>query len=248
MFFQQEITHEVHERLAEVNKSFTQPVVITPFPALWQGFAPTVPEGPHLKLAQAAHDLVIHALCLHWADDPVGQLIQCRRALCPDGLFIGALFGGHTLHELRMCLAEAEVEVTGGLSPRILPMAEIRDVGGLLQRAHFTLPVADSFRKIIRYKSAYHLMRDLRAMGEGNAMHARLRRPARRAIFAKAAEMYAARFADDEGYIPATFEVIFLTGWAAHESQPKPLRPASARARLADALGTKELILPPDSR
>jgi hypothetical protein len=154
------------------------------------------------------------------------------------------MFAGQTLHELRTALAEAEVEVTGGLSPRILPMGEIRDLGGLLQRAGFALPVADSWVKKVTYRDAFHLMRDLRAMGEGNALAARLRRPTSRAVMARAAAIYADRWGDDEGRIPATFEVICLTGWAAADNQQKPLRPGSAQSRLADALGAIETPIP----
>jgi hypothetical protein len=174
----------------------------------------------------------------------VGQLVQCRRALQPDGLFMGLMFGGQTLHELRACLAEAEAEVTGGLSPRVLPMGEIRDLGALLQRAGFALPVADSFTKTVLYRDAFHLMADLRAMGEGNALMARLRRPTRRAVLARAAALYQDRFAGADGRIPATFEIIALTGWAPHDSQQKPLRPGSATARLAEALHAAERPLP----
>jgi hypothetical protein len=154
------------------------------------------------------------------------------------------MFGGRTLNELRSALAEAEVEVTGGLSPRVLPMAEIRDLGGLLQRAGFALPVADSFAKTVIYRDAFHLMRDLRAMGEGNALAGRLRRPTRRAVLARAAAIYLDRFGDAQGRIPATFEIICLTGWAAGDNQPKPLRPGSAKMRLAEALGAIEPDLP----
>jgi hypothetical protein len=177
---------------------------------------------------------------LHWANDPVGQLVQCRRALQPDGWFIGLLFGGQTLFELRACLAQAEAEVTGGLSPRILPMGEIRELGALLQRAGFALPVADAFTTKIRYRDAFHLMHDLRAMGEGNALMQRLRKPTRRAVLARAAELYHQGFSNDDGRIEATFEIVVLTGWAPHENQPKPLRPGSAKTRLADALAVPE--------
>ncbi|OZA09475.1 MAG: SAM-dependent methyltransferase, partial [Rhodobacterales bacterium 17-64-5] len=184
------------------------------------------------------------ALALHWANDPVGQLVQCRRALRPDGWFAGLMFAGQTLDELRACLAQAETEVTGGLSPRVLPMGEIRDLGGLLQRAGFALPVADSFTTTVRYRDAFHLMRDLRAMGEGNAMAARLRHPTRRAVFLRAAALYQQTYAGPDGLIPATFEMVVLTGWAPHDSQPKPLRPGSAAHRLSDVLSVPELKLP----
>ena len=248
LFLQQDAADEIQERLGEVNRRFTQPAVITPFGDLWQAQMPEariIADDDVLDLAPAAHDLVIHALCLHWANDPVGQLVQCRRALRPDGLFLGVLFGGQTLAELRACLAEAEAAVTGGLSPRVLPMAEIRDLGGLLQRAGFALPVADSTIRTVTYADAGRLMADLRAMGEANALAQRLRRPTGRQIFSRAATRYAAGFPAPEGRIRATFEMIFLTGWAPHESQPRPLRPGSAARRLADALGSVEQPLPP---
>jgi len=247
-FLHDEAHAEVQERLIEVNRRFTSPAVVTGFPDIWQDIGPPVADDDLLPLTPAAHDLVIHALCLHWANDPVGQLVQCRHALRPDGLFMALMFGGQTLQELRACLAEAEAEVTGGLSPRVLPMGEIRDLGGLLQRAGFALPVADSFTKTVRYRDALHLMRDLRLMGEANALAARLRRPTRRSVLMRAAEIYQAQYADAEGRIPATFEIICLTGWAPDASQPKPLKPGSAAQRLADALNAAEMPLPTDLR
>ncbi len=247
MFLQTDAITDVQERLIEVNRTFTSAAVVTGFPQLWADVLPdavVVADDDMLTLHPGAHDLVIHALCLHWADDPVGQLVQCRRALTADGLFIGIMFGGQTLHELRSALAMAEAEVTGGLSPRVLPMGEIRDLGGLLQRAGFALPVADSFTRRVIYRDAWHLMRDLRAMGEGNALAARLRRPTRRAVLMRAAEIYQQTHAGPDGRIPATFEFICLTGWAPAESQQKPLRPGSAAQRLADALHAPEVKLP----
>jgi SAM-dependent methyltransferase len=245
LFLHEEVLAEVQERLAEVNRAFTDMAVVTGFPAIWSVMgAATLPDDEVLALAVGGHDLVIHALGLHWANDPVGQLVQCRRALRADGMFLGFLFGGQTLAELRACLAQAEAEVTGGLSPRVLPMGEIRELGALLQRAGFALPVADSFTKTVIYGDAMALMRDLRAMGEGNALLARLRRPTRRAVLLRAAELYAAHHAGPDGRIAATFEIICLTGWAPDASQQKPLRPGSAAQRLADALGTDELRLP----
>ncbi len=243
LFLHDEVAAEVQERLAEVNKTFTSPALVAPFPQIWPDFPVIVPDDDTLALQTASHDLVVHALCLHWANDPVGQLVQCRRALQPDGLFLGFLFGGQTLHELRACLAQAEAETTGGLSPRVLPMAEIRDLGGLLQRAGFSLPVADSFTKTVTYPDTTALMQDLRAMGEANALAARLRRPTRRAVFDRAADLYRLHHALPDGRIKATFEIICLTGWAPHESQQKPLRPGSAAQRLAEALNTAELPL-----
>ena len=238
-FLQAEAVSEVQERLIEVNRVFTSPVVVAGFPHLWPNM-PCIADDDVLDLTVGVQDLVIHALALHWANDPVGQLIQCRRSLRPDGLFLGLMFGGQTLHELRSCLAQAEAEVTGGLSPRVLPMGEIRDLGGLLQRAGFALPVADSFTKTVIYRDAFHLMRDLRAMGEGNALAARFRRPTRRGVFQRAAQIYSATYGLPDGRIPATFEIICLTGWAPHADQQKPLRPGSAAARLADALNAAE--------
>jgi SAM-dependent methyltransferase len=247
-FLHEAMAAEVSERLKEVNRTFTAPVVVGPRAGLWagllaaEGLGPPqhVPDSDPLGLAEGAHDLLVHALALHWANDPVGQLVQARRALRPDGLFFGLLFGGQTLAELRAVLAEAEVAVTGGLSPRIAPMGEIRDLGGLLQRAGFAMPVADSDRLTVTYATAFDLMRDLRAMGETNVLRDRLRRPTRRAVFLRAAEVYAERFAGPDARIPATFEVVVLTGWAPAPDQPQPLRPGSARMRLADALGVPE--------
>ena len=194
-----------------------------------------------LDLEEAAHDLVVHALALHWADDPVGQLIQARRALKPDGLFLGVCFGGQTLQELRRVLAETESRNRSGLSPRIAPMGEIRDLGALLQRAGLALPVADSLTVPVAYAGIRGLIRDLRAMGETNALAARDRRPLSRADLALAETIYAEHFTALDGRIAATFEFVFLTGWAPAPDQPQPLRPGSASHRLADALGTDEL-------
>ena len=246
LFLQELAADEVEDRLRMVNRAFTKVAIVTPWPDLWQERLPgavVVEDTETLGLEPESHDLVIHALCLHWANDPVGQLIQARRALKPDGLFLATLFGGQTLFELRAVMAEAEAGLTGGLSPRIAPMAEIRDLGGLLQRAGFALPVADSVTQVVTYSGALGLMRDLRAMGEGNALAQRLRRFSNRALFDRVEERYADAFAED-GRIPATFEIIGLTGWAPSESQPKPLRPGSAAQRLADALGTDETNLP----
>lgn len=199
-----------------------------------------VPDTETLELDQTAHDLVIHGLGLHWSNDPVGQMIQARRALEPDGLFLSVSFGGQTLHELRACLGHAESQITGGLSPRVAPMAELRDIGGLLQRAGLALPVADTLTLRVEYADMWHLMRDLRAMGEANALTTRLRRPTRRAVFNLAADLYRDNFPTSDGSISATFEMSFLAGWAPADSQPKPLRPGSAQQRLADALATEE--------
>ncbi len=241
-FLHEAAIDDVKERLELVNRSFTDIAVVTGFPALWQKAFPAariVGDADRLDLAPQSFDLVIHGMALHWANDPVGQLVQCRRALRQDGLFLGIFPGGLTLQELRAALAVAEAEVAGGLSPRVLPMGEIRDLGALLQRSGLGLPVADSFARKVLYRDALHLMRDLRAMGEGNALAARLRRPTRRAVVERAAKIYAAAHAEGDR-VAATFELICLTGWAPHESQQKPLRPGSAQQRLADALGVPE--------
>ena len=204
------------------------------------GVAPVARLDP-LPLAEGAFDLVVSGLELHWADDPVGQLVQMRRALRPDGLVIAALFGGRTLHELRASLVEAEVETTGGLSPRVAPMGDIRDLGSLLQRAGLAMPVADAERLEVSYATPLHLMRELRAMGETNILAGRRRVPLRRDTLARACEIYADAYPADGGRIAATFEIVFLTGWAPAEGQPVPRRPGSATARLADALGSVEI-------
>jgi SAM-dependent methyltransferase len=247
LFLHEDLRDEIKERLTEVNKSFTSIAIVTGFPDFWREAFPTaqiVADDEVLALTPGAFDLVIHVMALHWANDPVGQLIQCRHALQPDGLLMAALLGGQTLHELRACLAQAESAVTGGISPRVLPMAEIRDLGGLLQRAGLALPVADSFIRKVHYRDAFHLMQDVRAMGEGNALSDRLRRPTRRAVFTKAAELYAQNYAVEGGRVAASFDMVFLTGWAPHESQQKPLRPGSAANRLADALNAAEITVP----
>lgn len=246
MFLHEAALNDVQDRLAMVNKSFTAPGIVTGWPEFWAAAFPSarvVSDHDTLELTTGAHDLIIHALCLHWANDPVGQMIQARRALRPDGLFLAITLGGTTLHQLRACLAEAETQITGGLSPRIAPMGELRDMGALLQRAGLTLPVADSTPLEASYGDAYALMRDLRAMGEGNAMQARPRRMTRPAILHRAAALYHERFATPDGRIPATYDMICLTGWSPDASQPQPLRPGSASARLADALGTDETPL-----
>ncbi|APE45147.1 SAM-dependent methyltransferase [Sulfitobacter alexandrii] len=246
LFLHEQAIQEIEDRLGMVNKTFTDPAVVTDFPRTWAGLLPdakVVPASDTLGLDVQAHDLVVHGMTLHWANDPVGQLVQCRRALRPDGLFISAAFGGQTLQELRACLGQAEAEVTGGMSPRVAPMGELRDMGGLLQRAGFALPVADAVPLTVSYRDAWALMRELRAMGEANALEARLRKPTSRAVLDLAAQLYQDHFNDGAGRVLATFELIFLTGWAPDDSQQKPLRPGSAQQRLADALNTDETKL-----
>jgi SAM-dependent methyltransferase len=197
-----------------------------------------------LPFGDAALDLVVSLLELQFVNDLPGTLVQIRRALKPDGLLLAALAGGDTLTELRQAFAAAEAEIEGGLSPRVAPCADVRDMGALLQRAGFALPVTDSDRITVRYASPLALMHDLRRMGATNPLNERSRRPLARATLARIMEIYAEKFSDPDGRIRATFEVVWLSGWAPHESQQKPLAPGSARQRLADALGTQEIKLP----
>jgi SAM-dependent methyltransferase len=194
-----------------------------------------------LPFAERSLDLVVSALALQFVNDLPGALIQIRRALKPDGLLLAALIGGDSLTELRSAFAAAESEVEGGISPRVAPFADIRELGSLLQRAGFALPVVDSERVAVRYDSALALMRDLRCMGATNILHERLRTPLKRSTLERVMAIYANRFADADGRVRATFEIIWLSGWVPHESQQKPLKPGSAAQRLADALGTTEL-------
>jgi SAM-dependent methyltransferase len=193
-----------------------------------------------LPFRDASFDLVVSALALHWVNDLPGALLQIRRILKPDGLFLATILGGETLTELRQSLAEAETEIEGGLSPRIAPFVEVRAMGTLLQRAGFALPVTDIDRLIVRYSDLAGLFRDLRAMSATNALAARRRKPIRRATIARAAENYGMRFADTDGRLRATFDLLSISAWAPHESQQQPLKPGSARMRLADVLGAKE--------
>ena len=198
------------------------------------------PAARPLPLNDGSTDLIVSILSLHWADDLPGALAQIRRALKPDGLFLGALFGGATLNELRGVLTEAELELTGGAQARVSPFADGFDGAALLQRAGFALPAVDVDRITVRYSGLPALVRDLRAMGETSALAGPVR-PIRRDVLARAGALYAARHADPDGRVRATFEIIHLTGWAPHESQPKPARRGSATVRLADALNTREI-------
>lgn len=240
LFLHEDAAIELEERLNEVNRRFTNPALVTNFPDPWLRVLPgakLVSDEEVLDLEPLAHDLVVHAMCLHWSNDPVGQIVQAARALRPDGLFIAVLFGGQTLTELRAALAEAEVAVTGGLSPRVLPMAEIRDLGALLQRAGLALPVADAVTRKVTYPDPLKLMADLRAMGETNALAERHRRFTPRSVIAGALQRYVENYSEPDGRVRASFDMVWLTGWKPHESQQKPLRPGSAVHSLAEALG-----------
>lgn len=205
-----------------------------------------VADEERLPFAPGSLDLIVSTLGLHWTNDVVGALIQVRRALKPDGLFLGAFLGGSTLTELRQALTDAEGEILGGAGSRVSPFADSRDAAGLLQRAGFALPVADVDRVNVSYEHPLKLLADLRAMGETNVLADRHPRVLTRALLARASEIYAERFAGADGRVGATFEIVTLTGWAPHESQQQPLQPGSARMRLADALGTVEHRLPRD--
>lgn len=238
---------DLMDRLSTVNRHFEQAVDIGDLsPALAaalvaHGQGGTIRrvrpgENEALPLEPGSVDLAISALSFQWINDLPGLLAQIKRALKPDGLLLATLVGGDTLQELRAVLTEAESDIRGGAAPRVAPFADVRDIGALLQRAGFALPVADTDRFTVRYDSMFHLMRDLRAMGATNALTARDPRPLTRAILARAATLYAERYADADGRVRATFELIALSGWSPHESQQKPLKPGSAKMRLADAL------------
>ncbi len=202
---------------------------------------PVALNEEYLPFGVNAFDLAVSTLSLHWVNDLPGALIQIRQALKPDGLFMAAILGGDTLIELRRVLLEADAETTGGTRPHTSPVADVANAGGLLQRAGFALPVVDTDTLTVTYTDMFALMRDLRGMGETNAVAARDQRFMRRDTLFAAAEKYQALYADADGRVPATFQVIWLTGWAPHESQQKAIRPGSATARLADALDANEI-------
>jgi SAM-dependent methyltransferase len=193
-------------------------------------------ESEPLPLQPESLDLVVSGLAFQFVNDLPGVLAQIRRTLKPDGLFLAAMIGGDTLNELRQSFAAAEAECEGGVSPRVAPFADLRDVGALLQRAGFALPVTDVDRIVVRYDNAIALMQDLRRMAATNILLERRRKPTRRATMLRMAQIYGERFADPDGRIRATFDVIWLSGWAPHESQQQPLRPGSAKASLAEAV------------
>ncbi len=223
--------------LASRDESFA---ILEPFAANWTRTSLSgggvVAEEDALPFAPESFDLVTSVLSLHALNDLPGALLQIRQVLKPDGLFLAALFGGETLGELRRAFAAGESEAAGGVSPRVAPFADVRALGGLLQRAGFALPVADSERTHVRYAKFETLVSDLRALGETNALAERRRRFLSRGVLAATL----AHLQDADGKFPATFEIVYLTGWSPHESQQKPLRPGSAKARLADALGARE--------
>lgn len=197
-------------------------------------------DPEQLPFAPNSFELIVSSLALHWINDLPGALIQLRLALKPDGLLLASLFGGETLHELRLSLIEAESELTGGAGPRVSPFADLQDIAGLLQRAGFALPAADRDVVTVRYGEPMRLLADLRAMGETSALRERSPRALSQRILARAFEIYSERYSED-GRVRATFEILTATGWSPHESQQKPLKPGSAKMRLADALKTEEI-------
>ena len=260
-----EVAARVADRLADVRRNFavgvdlggrgghlSRAVMATgrverlfatdPSPSLAAGLA--VPalaaDEEALPFAPASLDLVTSSLALHWVNDLPGAMVQIRQVLRPDGLFLGALFGGETLYELRQVLMEAELAVTGGVAPRISPMADLRDAAGLLQRAGFALPVADRDMLTVAYPDVLALMRDLSRMGETNAVRMRSGRALRRDVLAETVRLYEKRHAIAQGRVRASFEVLYLSGWAPAATQQQPLRPGQAKLRLADALGGDE--------
>src|SRR5437868_5304528 len=246
-FLLDRVAEDMAERLAAVKRDFADAADIwTPGDALREPLANRLQSFTHVDLRDAprevlpfhegALDLVVSALALQFVNDLPGVLAQIRRALKPDGLLLAAMIGGDTLSELRQCFAAAEAELEGGVSPRVAPFADLRDAGHLLQRAGLALPVTDVDRIVVRYDSAFALMADIRRMGASNILVERRRAPTRRATMLRMAQLYAKRFADADGRIRATFDVVWLSGWAPHESQQRPLKPGSATASLAEAV------------
>jgi SAM-dependent methyltransferase len=254
------VADELAERLCAVLRTFDRAVDLgTPTDAVWRALAASgkvgaiiaagTPAGrlrvaadeEALPFADGSLDLVVSALALQFINDLPGTLIQIRRALKADGLLLAALIGGDSLIELREAFAQAESEIEDGVSPRVVPFVDVREMGALLQRAGFALPVVDSDRITVRYAAPLALMHDLRRMGATNILFERRRTPLKRATLRRMTEIYTRRFADADGRVRASFEVVWLSGWAPHESQQKPLKPGSATHRLADALGSKEI-------
>lgn len=248
-FLQNEALEGVKARLTPVNRRFATALALDAYAAAslqgagTQWHSAGFDDDERLDAA-SGYDLAVSVLSLHRRNDLPGALVQIRRALKPDSLFVAALFGGSTLTELRDAFAQGELETTGGTSPHVAPMADIRELGGLLQRAGFALPVADVERTTVRYRDFFTLVSDLRAMGESNALAAR--KPfLSRATLAAALHHYRDKHTDADGKLLATFDIVYLLGWSPDASQQQPLRPGSARTRLADALGVKEHKLEP---
>lgn len=256
-FLHREVADRLSERLEEVERNFKSPLQM----GMLGGLLPSLMSHRHMTKAdrtpypdrqiieldeenlpheQGKYDLIVSNLLMHWVNDLPGALIQMQRALKPDGLFIASLFGGESLKELRHSLMIAESEISGGVSPRISPFVDIRDAGSLLQRAGFALPVTDMDTLTVEYESPLKVMQDLRGMGESNAVLDRRKGLTPPSLMMRAAEIYQQQFGLPNGKVPATFQIVYLTGWHPHESQQKPLRPGSAQNRLAEALKTTE--------
>ncbi len=256
-FLHKELFGQLLDRVDDFNRTFDNALIIDGHGLEYRLNHPKIKTAIHATLFDAAadivideeampfapqsFDLVISNLNLHMINDVPGTLLQIRNILKPDGLLIISLFGGQTLHELRHSLTEAELQVKGGVSPRVSPFANIQDIGMLLQRAGFALPVIDSELLTATYETIFDLMKDLRLMGESNAIHKRHKSFTGKEMFLKAGEIYQQTFADAEGRLPATFEVIQATAWTPHENQQQPLKPGSATQKLAAALGTEEI-------
>jgi hypothetical protein len=230
---------EIEERLQDINRSFQKIAIITAYPKIWTSLFPDaffLNDSDTLDFGLEKYDLIIHAMSLHWSDDPVGQLIQCKNMLIKDGLFLAVFFGGKTIHELNYSFSKAEAKISEGISPRFMPMGEIRDLGNLLQRAGFGLPVADSISKKYSYKSILTLMHDIRRMGETNVLLLRKKTFTQSKIINEMIKIYSENFKQRDNTFLATFELIFLTGWAPSDNQPKPLRPGSVKVNLSKLL------------
>ncbi len=263
-FLAERCAQDIGQRLTAINKSFPVVVNLSDLKGVMNDEITSLRESRYISTSETVEmqsqircpklvaddelipfgmesvDLFISILTFQHVNDLPGVLIQLRRALRPDGLLLAAMFGGETLTELRDALGQAEVEIRRGISPRVFPFVDVRDAGGLLQRAGFALPVVDSDVVTVTYRSLIDLMHDLRGMGQSNILLDRSKRPLSKSIVARAEDIYRRAHADENGKLKATFEILYLTGWAPHESQQKPMRPGTAKARLADALRTKE--------
>ncbi|WP_417450453.1 methyltransferase domain-containing protein [Kordiimonas sp.] len=236
-FLRREVADRMQDRLMDINRRFEHVLDIGGRSFVEGATSVELPTAnAALDAVPASHDLVISNLSMHWVNDLPGLMVQANHALKPDGLFIASLFGGDTLHELRHALIAAESEVVGGANTRVIPFADVRDLGSLLQRAGFALPVTDMDTITVTYEHPLKLLQDLRGMGEANAMTTRSRNFLRRDVLMRACERYTAKYAGPDGRIPATFQVLYMTGWHPHESQQKPLKPGSGKMNLGDAL------------
>ena len=242
-FLQKLAVQEIQDRLQFIKKRFEKILVISGSPHFWQktfNGADFISDSETLKFPQQGYDLVIHGMSLHYSNDPIGQLIQCRSIMEKGGLLLGIFLGGQTLNELRESITAAEIELTGGISPRVLPMVDIRDAGSFLMRAGFALPVADISSHKKNYNRPENLLHDLRKMGETNVLNHRLKNFTNPKLFSLTSDKYMASQNLKDQTIEATFEFITITGWVPSEDQPKPLKRGSAKMRLSDALKVKD--------